>query len=971
MPFLAIKLLSLLLACSYCASANPVPPALAPAIALSAAEIERQTTRQRAAADGPIAGFTVDTSDRTEVLALYHSVYRASASFKDTHDWTGDTSLCLPGTTSADLKEDTRRRVNYYRAMVGLSASATFDDTKSAKAQAAALIMSRQQNLSHNPNQDFPANPCLSDDGQEGAANSNLSLGSYGPNAVTGQMTDNGSGNAAVGHRRWILFSRAQEFGTGDIPEAPDRVSANSLWVIGNFAPAPVPAPEIAWPPAGFVPYDLVPNDALTHPRWSFGYPGADFSQATVTMTQGETSISLAQEPVFNGFGDNTLVWRPVGIPSTTPAEDTSYTVTITGITNAPFTERSYQVTLINPFDLNIETVVSGPALPPADWPSTYHFNPVSEAEGYTATIASYTDTPWSEGAEPGHQVIDNTADSYPLIGNHSVAAGANAFHLATPHFESTENVVIDRPLIPQAGSQISFQYRRLFMHPDTKLRVQLSRDNGQSFATIHTIDGNNFGNPAQWDPPTFLSESVAIPAHYLGRHTMLRFMLDNTDAAFIGSDPAVGVYIDQITVSNALELTAQTDLDLDANASSFPYTPANDGEQRLLMAGLTFGNRFWGYGPALPVEATAALTIQTLSPAIGTINVPSDTGLTLTFAETVRKGHGDIVIQRVADSSEIGRIDVASGSVTIAGTIVDILLPFPLPTSTEVQVILPASAFDTNAGATLAGIGTQADWRFITAAAPVPATLQSLSPADNALDVAAFATLRLALTFNKDIRKGSGEISVYHALTDSLLGTIQIHAEHVSVAGATATIDAPLQLTVGTDYYVNVPAGSFRDLDGLDTPGLTDPTAWNFHVSTLGIRLPLARGWNLLSVPIEPSNTSLELLGHPGSTYTLDGSQIVPASTVQPKHGYLVFNPLAQDTLSVTGQALANSVTNLQPGWNLVGVAGTPPYLPRDFASALAADATHAWELRNGAYRLVDTLQPGRGYWIYSPPAP
>lgn len=198
------------------------PDAEKPAVAKGAAAESSEPVVESAAGDGPVSGFSVDASDRNAVLAFYHEVYLASQNYAATHGWTGDVAACIAGTTSADLKEDVRRRVNYYRAMAGLPANITFTAAKNAKAQKAALIMSYEGALSHNPNVDFPGNPCLSADGQEAASKGNLSLGSYGPGAIDGLMEDDGGNNAVVGHRRWILYSRAQEMGTGDIPiESP------------------------------------------------------------------------------------------------------------------------------------------------------------------------------------------------------------------------------------------------------------------------------------------------------------------------------------------------------------------------------------------------------------------------------------------------------------------------------------------------------------------------------------------------------------------------------------------------------------------------------------------------------------------------------------------------------------------------------------------------------------------------------
>ncbi len=42
-----------------------------------------------ATADGDVSGFSVDVSNRNDVLALYHGIYVASENFEATHGWTG------------------------------------------------------------------------------------------------------------------------------------------------------------------------------------------------------------------------------------------------------------------------------------------------------------------------------------------------------------------------------------------------------------------------------------------------------------------------------------------------------------------------------------------------------------------------------------------------------------------------------------------------------------------------------------------------------------------------------------------------------------------------------------------------------------------------------------------------------------------------------------------------------------------
>jgi hypothetical protein len=121
--------------------------------------------------------------------------------------------------------------------------------------------------------------------------------------------------------------------GTGDVPRAAPNLAANALWVIDDSPVTPTPEtrePFVAWPPPGYVPYQL------TYPRWSFSYGNADFSSASVSMTENGAPISTSLEPVVGGMGDNSLVWIPKGLSNLAiwpqPASDVKYEVTIDNV---------------------------------------------------------------------------------------------------------------------------------------------------------------------------------------------------------------------------------------------------------------------------------------------------------------------------------------------------------------------------------------------------------------------------------------------------------------------------------------------------------------------------------------------------------------------------------------------------------------------------------------------------------------
>ncbi|MCU0520756.1 MAG: CAP domain-containing protein [Anaerolineae bacterium] len=284
---------------------------------------------------------SVNPQDRQASLDFYTQVYLASEDVSI--DWTGNHATCGEGTTSKAFRQAVQLRINYFRAMAGVPADLTLSDEYNAKAQKAALMMSVNRRLSHAPD---PSWTCYSAEGAEAAGSSNLYLGVYGPTAISGYIYDPGSGNYAVGHRRWILYPQTRTMGTGDIPPADGYPPSNALWVFDANLWGPRPETReafVAWPPPGYVPSQVV------YPRWSLSYGGADFTWASVSMKQGDVTVPVVVRPLVNGYGENTLVWEPqinLGVP---PASDTTYTVSVTGvIINSSSRDFTYAVTLFD-----------------------------------------------------------------------------------------------------------------------------------------------------------------------------------------------------------------------------------------------------------------------------------------------------------------------------------------------------------------------------------------------------------------------------------------------------------------------------------------------------------------------------------------------------------------------------------------------------------------------------------------------
>lgn len=304
------------------------PVALIAILTIIAATLAINASALAASTGGSVAN--IDNSNRNQVAATYRRAVEANLGLDS--QWNGSVSGCSAGASSASFNSGTVEAINWFRSMAGLRNVAE-DPQQSVIAQQASLMMEAQNQLSHSPGTNWN---CYSAGGAQAAQTSNLTLGINGVRGVLGQIEDPGASNVAVGHRRWLLFPELETVGIGNTSRA------STVRVINDFGPRSTESSWIAWPPAGFVPDDVV------FERWSVSYAGGgnvDFSNARVTVTENGRALSANLLPVIDGFGDPTLVFE---VPGANPQAtgDANYRVQITGISiDGRQADRSYTVT--------------------------------------------------------------------------------------------------------------------------------------------------------------------------------------------------------------------------------------------------------------------------------------------------------------------------------------------------------------------------------------------------------------------------------------------------------------------------------------------------------------------------------------------------------------------------------------------------------------------------------------------------
>lgn len=551
------------------------------------------------------AELSVNILDREQVRAFYNAVYAASTNANSMMAGTASIATCEPGTTSAAFKELVRLRVNFYRAMAGVPANIVFDDVFNAKCQRMALMMAANNQVNHFP----PATwTCYTAEGAEAAGKANLTLGNTGPVGIDAYITDRQANNAAVGHRRWILFPQTTTMGTGDVDFAAGGNQANALWVLDGRHNNPRPATRngfVAWPPAGYMPSPIMPV------RWSLSYPLANFSAANVTLSSNGVPVAVTKEPVSNGSGENTLVWFIQGMNTTVPyvwpapAGDVTFEVTITGVSGTGIpTQFAYTVKMFDPRTVTpgaVIPMVSGPAQVTTRTPTAFTYTTPVFATGNELRTSPLRPAQ-ADGAENLLvNFVNVSSASYSNIVTSPVNSGARAFRLGHADAMANQHLAYRPTLLPRAGAELRFASRLTRATTAETARVQVSTDGGGTWTDIFTQSGNS--NPQTPVEPAYVARTLSL-APYVNRAIKLRFNYTANGSFFLATQPEVGWYFDDITFINTSELIEST-VETLPMGGNFTFTTFAPGDYLLETRPEVWDEYFLEWGPGTIVTAT------------------------------------------------------------------------------------------------------------------------------------------------------------------------------------------------------------------------------------------------------------------------------------------------------------------------------------------------------------------------------
>lgn len=605
-----------------------------------------------AATPAPTTGFDVDVSQRNDVISFYQNIYKASENYAATLNWAGSVDACNEGSVTPAFTELMRRRVNYYRALTGVPANIVMNDSstvvtdgdnygapsttlKSLAAQKAALLLTRNNFLTHNP----PTNAaCFTSAAGNGCLFGNVAIRIYGPPALDAYMREDVN-NQQAGHRRWMLFNNATNFATGDIPASGVYASSNNLYISQRNEELAAHNPDfIPWPPAGFCPWKHATE------YFSLGYPAGNFSNATISVTKNGVTQTVDSINRSQGFGNNSIVWRvPSVLTDNNENDDATYDVTVSNIGGGGPASYSYSVRFINADYLPTPPSLSGLSTVAPGGSRNFAIGPVDIAEEYRLEVGKKQALPTTtvEGGEdataafvipgpvtgPGYNVRSTT---YKLL-------GLKSLNLAFTEVGQLEQwVEIDRVLIPKTAASISYYRRLSFMNSGTTFVAQYSLNNDGRWKDIPgtAIVGTSATSGTIRETETAFTAKLtfALPGETINQPTRIRLLLrkSSTQGFITTTTSPSGAFIDDVSFTNVDWLSSRRLTTYPANSTSVTLNNTTAGET--LAAGTQYtlrlqprvGSMWMTASPVTDVTVSSNMA-PTLDAISGPLNITED----------------------------------------------------------------------------------------------------------------------------------------------------------------------------------------------------------------------------------------------------------------------------------------------------------------------------------------------------------
>lgn len=331
------------------------------------------------------------------------------------------------------------------------------------------------------------------------------------------------------------------------------------------------------------------------------------------------------------------------------------------------------------------------------------------------------------------------------------------------------------------------------------------------------------------------------------------------------------------------------------------------------------------------------APTANTLSPLDEATEVAVDTLIRIDFDEPVQPGRGNVVL-RDADGKVVASHAVGSSpQLSFSGNRLTLDPAADLVAGAGYRVDIDAGAVLDLAGNAFAGLDS---YNFTTKPPPdlTAPTVASFSPADGAREVAVASNI--VLRFSEPVQWGSGTMVLRNVATGAVVAQYAAaNGAQVSLAGNLLTIDPAADLTLGTEYGLELDAGVVKDAAGNLYAGTR-----SYHFSTLPSTVPSA-GDDVLTGTANPDTLNAlagndridggagddSLDGGAGADFIDGGAGNDTALFPLPRTDYLLSRSAAGVVTVTDKLGLTDTLVNIENIQTASGTVATSsiPYLP------------------------------------------
>jgi len=351
---------------------------------------------------------------------------------------------------------------------------------------------------------------------------------------------------------------------------------------------------------------------------------------------------------------------------------------------------------------------------------------------------------------------------------------------------------------------------------------------------------------PPALSDPAFAPEDNSID---VGLNTNLTLNFNEIVLAGIGNvslfETVGNVLVETFDVANNASITGNAvsfDPVITLNSNTSYYILADSGAIIDLS-----GNAFAGIiSDTVWNFTTVDLSGDTIAPQLlpssflpldNALNVPVNSGLSVTFDEEIVIGIGAVRIIKSSDNSVVETIDVSNPNLSVSGNQLSLSLSSPLSYFTAYHVEMDQGIVSDLAGNGFAGIEADTTWNFKTHIdsndqTPPTLALSPFDPQDNAINV--FLNTNLTVTFTEDIAPGAGLIHLRNASNNALVQTFDAATNDVSVSGNQLLMNPANDLGTNSNYYIVIPQGAVTDLGGNPYAGFVNSSIWNFSTGNL-----------------------------------------------------------------------------------------------------------------------------------------